>query len=167
MGTAVLLTGSNIGIRERFLHEAKCIIADKAGSITAYSEIYESEPWGFDCEKRFLNMALMIETNLAPLQLLEIIHQIETSMGRIRKNKTYESRTIDIDIIFYDDIIMNTDNLVLPHPHFAERRFAITPVNDICDNWLHPVLKKSVKQMLDECKDKSQVALFTGHVNYY
>lgn len=158
MESVFLLLGSNLGNKNDILQEALHHISLECGSIVSYSKIYSSEPWGFESCNSFLNMAVKLETELSPSILLESILKIETELGRTRVNdKKYHSRTIDIDIIFYGNLIIETDTLVVPHPKMHLRRFVLTPLNDIAPKYIHPVLNRSVKDLLKQCLDKSIV----------
>lgn len=131
------------------------------GEDFCYSSVYETEAWGFDADQQFLNLVLRFHTSLLPEELLEEIHSIEKKLGRIRSNlKTgYESRPIDIDILFWGDKIINTENLVVPHPQLQYRKFVLVPLNEIAADYFHPVLKKHIQQLLLECSDNCNVVL--------
>lgn len=116
------------------------------------SSIYVTEPWGFESEL-FWNQAIIIETELSPLEVLGQTQAIETEMGRVRKSKHYEARTIDIDLLFYDDLELNTPGLTIPHPKMGERKFVLVPLNEIAPDKRHPVTKLSIREMLRICTD--------------
>ncbi len=158
MHTAYLLLGSNLGNKLAQLQNAREQIVAKVGAIVQSSSLYESEPWGFESEEWFVNQVLKVETTLAPEALLAINQQIEQALGRERKQTGhYESRTMDIDILFYDDVILQTDNLTIPHPHLHERRFTLLPLAEIAPSLQHPALKKNIATLLEECGDKGLV----------
>jgi len=150
MARAVLLTGSNMGEKRYLLNRACTLIAKQIGPVVCESSIYESEPWGFQSDETFLNQALLIETKLEPIALLNAIQTIEKELGRKRKEappdevRIYESRPIDIDILFYDDLILNEERLRIPHPLLAEREFVLVPLREILPDYIHPVLQKPV-----------------------
>jgi 2-amino-4-hydroxy-6-hydroxymethyldihydropteridine diphosphokinase len=149
--------GTNLGNRGNNLKEAVARIAENIGPIMKSSSVYETEPWGFQASDEFLNMVVMVETKLTPSGLLGRILMIETLLGRVRDEKQYTSRVIDIDILFYEDQIIDEKSLKIPHPLMHERRFVLVPLCEIDPEMFHPVLKKTVASLLKTCKDKSKV----------
>jgi 2-amino-4-hydroxy-6-hydroxymethyldihydropteridine diphosphokinase len=125
--------------------------------VTSFSHIYETEPWGFESENTFLNIVLKVQTELKPVALLRKIHGIENQLGRVRNDTQYSSRIVDIDILFYNNIIINRKNMQIPHPRVSERRFVLVPLCEIEPDGIHPVLGKSFSNMLDECRDDKKV----------
>ena len=154
MGEAVISLGSNLGDRVFYLNKAINKIDHKLGEIIIKSSIYESEAWGFITENSFLNQIIIIKTNEEPDELLIQLLKIENDLGRVRKTNKYESRPIDLDILFYDDLILSDDHLQLPHPRVQERRFVLEPLQQIIPDFIHPILQKSIKQLYKECTDK-------------
>lgn len=154
---AFLLIGGNLGDRFRMLETALWHIGNKLGKIATVSRVFETAPWGFTHETPFLNQAVEVETSLSPHDLLLGILEIERSMGRVRDGAQWKERIIDIDILFYDNIVLNDKKLRIPHPYLHERRFALEPLADINERIVHPVLRKSVRQMLSECPDRLEV----------
>jgi len=150
--TIYLLLGGNTGDRQHYLDAATSEIETRCGRITAISKYYETAAWGQEDMPPFLNQALAIRTKLAPIALLAEINAIEQELGRERIEK-WGARTIDIDIIFYGDQIIDTPTLTIPHPLLQERRFVLTPLHEIAPQWVHPVFKKTVSVLLAECKD--------------
>jgi 2-amino-4-hydroxy-6-hydroxymethyldihydropteridine diphosphokinase len=143
------------------LQKAKEGIASEIGRISKVSSIYESEPWGFFAENSFLNQVVKVETILNAGQVLETILKIETDLGRERKvNGSYISRIIDIDILFYNDEIINEDKLTVPHPKIAERMFTLLPLSEINKHHVHPGLHKTIQELVAECHDHLQVYLY-------
>lgn len=156
-----LLMGSNLGIPNENLKAASKKIEDQIGKIVAYSSVYETSAWGKTDQPNYLNQALQIETELTPQQVLQEIHAIEMAMGRLRIEK-WEARLIDIDIIYFDDRIIQSENLIVPHPLLAQRRFALVPLVEISDQFVHPVFRKTNQQLLEECSDPLEVNLIKG-----
>lgn len=156
---AALLLGTNLGDREEILTSAREKIETQAGKIIKTSAIYSTAPWGIEDQPDFLNQTLLIETSFNPLQLLETLQPFEHEAGRIRKEK-WGPRLLDIDILYYDNEIIDLPSLKIPHLFMAQRRFTLVPLADISPDWVHPVLKKNVVQLLEECPDKGEVKLF-------
>jgi 2-amino-4-hydroxy-6-hydroxymethyldihydropteridine diphosphokinase len=130
------------------------------GHISSSSSIYTSRPWGFHSEDLFLNQAVVLECDLAPQQLLSAIHSLENDLGRVRgASPGYSSRTIDIDILHWSEGVFYSDDLVIPHPLVHKRRFALTPLNEVGGELVHPVLKKPYSALLEKCEDLSSVAI--------
>lgn len=149
---AYLLLGSNMGDRKSYLERALEEIGRRAGRITAVSSIHSTEPWGNEDQDEFLNQAVEIETESGALELLKSLLLIETGLGRVRDHK-WAPRTIDIDILLYGNEIVSLPELSVPHPYLHERRFALAPLMEIAPDLIHPVLKRSVSQLLRECTD--------------
>lgn len=159
MNEAYLLTGGNIGNRTDFLSKAKEAIKNKCGSILQESSMYETAAWGLQHQKAFLNQVLKIETALNPEDLLTTILQIEEELGRKRELK-YGPRTIDIDILFFNDEVIDRQGLEIPHPQIQNRRFVLVPLNEIASTKTHPVFHKNISQLLAECPDPLAVNKF-------
>ena len=149
--------GTNLGEREENLRKAIKLIEEHIGNITEESSVYETEPWGFKSETSFFNMVLKVDTNLTPSGLLGRILMIEAMMGRLREGQGYKSRIIDIDILFFGSRIFENKVLKIPHPRIQERRFVLVPLSEFAGDLVHPVFKKSIQELLQECKDKSKV----------
>jgi 2-amino-4-hydroxy-6-hydroxymethyldihydropteridine diphosphokinase len=152
--------GTNLGNREKNLSEAISMIRENIGKVVKASSVFESEPWGFQSENKFLNMVVKIETKLSTSGLLGRILMIEAFLGRVRGEKQYSSRVIDIDILFCEDIVIDEESLKIPHPRLHERRFVLIPLCEIDPEFVHPVLKRSLRELLEECGDKCQVSKF-------
>ena len=149
MAIAYLALGTNIGNKRRNMITAAALLAERGGDVLALSGFYETEPWGFQSDNTFLNAALQLETGLPPLELLKATQEIELEMGRTQKsNGAYHDRIIDIDILLYDDLILQTPELTLPHPLMHERQFVMEPLADIAPNVIHPVFKKPVVSLM-------------------
>jgi 2-amino-4-hydroxy-6-hydroxymethyldihydropteridine diphosphokinase len=149
--------GTNLGDRENNLKFAVDKIGEYIGQIVHCSSIYETEPWGFESENQFLNMAVEVKTKLKPSGLLGRLLMIESLLGRLREGKIYASRIIDLDILLYNDQIIETKALVIPHPRMHERKFVLAPLCEIAPEVVHPKLGKDMKSLLKECPDKSKV----------
>lgn len=152
MNNAYLLTGGNLGDRLRNLDQAMDQIRLAGCSIVAASALYETAAWGLEQQPKFLNQALEISTSLHPEELLVQLLAIEERIGRVRKEK-FGPRLIDIDILLYGSLVINTPTLKLPHPELVNRRFALTPLAEIAGALLHPVFNKTINQLLEECTD--------------
>jgi 2-amino-4-hydroxy-6-hydroxymethyldihydropteridine diphosphokinase len=156
MHSAYLLTGSNIGNSLEHLTRACRLIDERAGHVAALSSVYKTAPWGNTEQQDFLNQVMLVETPLEPLVLLETVLQIEQEMGRHRKLK-WGPRIIDIDILFYDHLILDTPALRLPHPFLHLRRFTLMPLNEIAPGLVHPVSGNTVEALLEQCEDLGPV----------
>ena len=155
--TIFLSLGSNEGNRVYYLQKALFLLQEKAGLIRKISPVYESPSWGFDSGD-FLNICLEMETLLNPSDLLETLLEIEQNLGRKRSvEEGYQKRTIDIDILYYDNLVQEDKSLVLPHPGIATRRFVLRPLADIAPQLYHPVLGKDTRNLLQECRDESHL----------
>lgn len=160
MAITYLILGSNMNNRELYINIAIEYIKKNIGIVLNYSHLYETEPWGFDDENFFLNQVLKVETQLSAHQILEKVNALETWMGRVRTNVRYSARQIDVDILFYNNDIMDEPQLTIPHKEIANRKFVLVLLADIAAEYIHPVLQKNVSQLLLECEDKSQVYKF-------
>lgn len=152
MNTAYLLIGGNLGNREENLLQAFSYLNEKCGWVTRSSSLYETAAWGNTDQPSFLNQALVLSTNLNAPQLIRRILKIESQMGRIRKEKL-GPRIIDIDILFFNEEVYDLHFLKIPHPEIQNRRFALVPLAEICPGLIHPVLKKTIQELLQECPD--------------
>jgi 2-amino-4-hydroxy-6-hydroxymethyldihydropteridine diphosphokinase len=154
---AFLGLGTNLGDREANLNKAIELISSTVGKIDSFSDVYETEPWGFQSENKFLNMVIRTRTDLKPPTLLISLLNIEDQLGRIRVRDQYASRTMDIDILLYNNKIINKPGLVIPHPMIRDRKFVLVPLCDIAPEMIHPVLKKTFTTLLQECTDEHKV----------
>ena len=151
----ILSIGTNIGDRKQNIENAIAAL-NEIGIVIAVSPIYSSEPWGFESENGFYNIALILETSLSPLDLLKETQRIEKELGRTTKTTTaYADRVIDIDIIDYDNQIINTQTLTLPHNLMHKRNFVLYPLADIAPEWQHPILKLTALELKKESYDSS------------
>lgn len=161
MNKAYLLTGGNLGDRIQNLATARDHINEQCGTIITASSLYETAAWGNTDQPAFLNQALEILTTLNARQLIRRILKIEKMMGRIRKEK-YGPRIIDIDILLFNNERHNYQFLKLPHPEMQNRRFALLPLSEIAPGIIHPLLYKTITELLKDCKDELQVLRISG-----
>jgi 2-amino-4-hydroxy-6-hydroxymethyldihydropteridine diphosphokinase len=156
MSEVSILLGGNQGDKLKIFSETLKLIGKRVGQIKILSSVYETEPWGFVSDL-FWNQALIVETKLPPEEILTIMLQIENKMGRKRLSKNYEARPIDIDLMFYDDLQIDSPRLTIPHPLIAQRRFMLVPLAEIAPEKVHPVTRLTIKEMLRICPDKLKV----------
>lgn len=159
MSGIYLLLGSNIGRRLKNLDRAKELIVSNGITIKKESQIYETAAWGNEDQEAFLNQVIEIETKKSPQRLLQITQLIENEMGRVRYEK-WGKRLIDIDILYFNDLIFQENDLSLPHPGIADRRFTLVPLVEIASEMVHPVLKKTQAELLSVCEDQLEVSVF-------
>jgi 2-amino-4-hydroxy-6-hydroxymethyldihydropteridine diphosphokinase len=152
MNKAYLLTGGNEGDRDRNLQQAKTNIELICGRLLRVSSLYETAPWGKPGQPDFLNQALLLETKWNPRELMTELLKIEAMGGRMRSGKN-APRLIDIDILFYEELVINEPGLNIPHPRIAERRFVLEPMNEIAPGFVHPIFKKTIQELLKICPD--------------
>lgn len=146
-----LLLGSNLGDKAYHLERAIQEISVKVGKVTKASSVIETEAWGFESDSTFLNQAICIESPFSAIELLDQLQSIEKEIGREKKsNSGYESRIIDIDILFYGSMVVETDRLKIPHPLLQNRFFALRPLAEIAAHLVHPIFNKSIETMLRE-----------------
>ncbi|MDD3406028.1 MAG: 2-amino-4-hydroxy-6-hydroxymethyldihydropteridine diphosphokinase [Sphingobacteriia bacterium] len=159
MAQVFLSLGSNLGDCRNTLSVAIMVIDRKIGRVTAQSALYQAEPWGFSSDHWFYNQVIMVETNDSLWQVFSTIQEIEQNFGRDKKTvaNIYADRMLDIDILAYDQKVINTWELCVPHPKMALRRFILEPLCDIAPTWVHPVLRKPVHMLLLECTDDKKV----------
>lgn len=165
-----ILAGGNLGPVRENLRRAKAMIGERIGQVVRASGLYRSPAWGFESPDPFYNVAWAVETTLEPAAVMTALLEIERQLGRERGDapashaatqapKTYASRPIDLDILFYDDLALSTPFLTLPHPRLPLRRFALVPLHEIAPNLIHPTLNQTISQLLAVCPDKSEVVL--------
>ena len=159
---SLILLGTNLGDREALLTKAIELIGERCGGVVAKSGIYETEPWGFVAENNFLNQIVQIKTELEAHELLKELLSIEAVLGRQRDEnvKGYSSRPMDLDILYYDEEIIDDADLTIPHPRLHMRRFALLPLCDVAADYEHPIFKKNNAVLLEECEDTSEVLRF-------
>ncbi|HXB10702.1 MAG TPA: 2-amino-4-hydroxy-6-hydroxymethyldihydropteridine diphosphokinase [Bacteroidia bacterium] len=160
MNRVFLSLGSNRGNRQEYLQTATNVLEKRVGNLLQVSHIYETEPWKMNDGTNFLNQVILLETSLDAQEIMALIIETETSLGRIRSTSGYEPRTIDIDILFFNEEVIKSPSVTVPHPLISERRFILEPLCELAPNYIHPKLKKSLKQLLADCPDKHTIARF-------
>ena len=153
MSKVYLSIGSNKGNRSVLINKAIDEIDKKVGIIISRSSIYQSKSWGFDSND-FYNLCLLIDTDIMPKSLLINLKKIEKSMGREDIDGSYSDRFIDIDILFYDNITTDSEDLKIPHPKIEIRKFVLVPMLEIADDYVHPILNKTIKELYNDCSDQ-------------
>jgi len=152
MNIIYIQLGSNMGNRKSYIEKSMQQIEQEIGNIICSSKIYESSPWGVSIQNHFLNSVIKIESELSSSILLKKLQEIENNLGRVRKEKWGE-RCVDLDILFYNSEIINTENLKIPHPYIQDRKFVLVPLSEIDTDYNHPVLHKNISSLLKECTD--------------
>jgi 2-amino-4-hydroxy-6-hydroxymethyldihydropteridine diphosphokinase len=147
--------GSNMGDRKEFLKRSIVLLSEECGEIVCESSVYETAPVGFAGDNNFLNKVILIETEHGPRELMKRLLSIERELGRVRDGSGYSSRTIDIDILLYGDEVIDEKNIKVPHPRMHERKFVLQPLHEIAPGLIHPVLNKSIKELLKFCPYKN------------
>ncbi len=155
MAKVTLLTGGNLGDVSRNMSRVFALISNQLGDIKLASKIYESESWGFDSIDIFQNQVLVVYTDLDPLEVLSVTQNIEREFGKIvgavefdeSGNRVYHSREMDIDILFYDDVVIDSDRLVIPHPRLHLRTFVLNPLSEVMGDFVHPILEMSINDI--------------------
>ena len=152
-----LSMGGNLGNKSKIFDSTKRHIEAQIGQLAKISSIYESDSWGFHSRSLFWNQVVLVETRLSPENILTEIRIIEDHFGRRREPGKYRSRKMDLDILFYDDLIFNSEELTIPHPFIAQRNFVLEPLYEIAPEYFHPVLKEKISQIRLNCKDSLKV----------
>ncbi len=160
MSNAYILLGGNLGDRSLILKRAIAMMEEDVGNIEKCSSVYETEPWGYNDDNSYLNQVVILNTELSPKSLLHELLQIESKLGRKRDSSYYASRAIDLDILFYDDLVINMENLIIPHPLLEKRMFTLAPLNEIASELMHPRLKCTIKDLIGICDDKLKVRVY-------
>jgi len=157
MAKLFLLLGGNLGDKAKIFEKARTRLEDELGKIIRHSSVYETEPWGFQSDDLFWNQVIVLETRLSPSEVLKATKAIELELGRIRKAERYSSRMIDIDLLFYDELVFHGSELELPHSRMIDRRFVLEPLAEIAPDMLHPVFRKTIIELLENCTDQLKV----------
>jgi len=158
METVYLSLGSNIGDRKKYLEQSINHL-NEVGEVIEVSSVYQTPPWGVDSQQDYYNMCIAFKTLLSPELLLAEIHRIEHALGRERGEQRWLPRTVDIDIIFYGQRIIDTEDLKVPHPLMQQRKFVLLPLSEIASDMEHPVLHKKIIALLKEVEDDSEIFL--------
>ena len=160
-----LLIGGNVGDRLFYLQKTVDLLSERLGKVIKKSSIYETAAWGFESED-FYNMALVLKTELNPSDCLSITQDIEIEIGRKEKSKIghYSARCMDIDLMFYNQLVYQDERLSIPHPKIQERKFVLIPLNEIMNWYIHPQELKSIGELLSECTDQSEVKKINEHI---
>jgi len=159
-----ILLGGNMGEVKHTMLRAVDMLVEILGNPLVQSGYYQSEPWGFDAKQLFINQVLEFETRLLPLEVLDLTQKVERQCGRLAKtNSGYESRYLDIDLLFVDALVIAHPRLEVPHPRLHLRRFTLLPLAEKWPELIHPLLNLSVAELLKQCSDDSQVSLLSEH----
>ena len=167
MAIVYLSLGSNAGDRVGYVQQAASMLGEiEDTNLVESSSLYETEPWHMKTDNWFVNAVIALSTNLEPEKLLEECHRIENILGRKRGDNStgFKDRTIDIDILFYDDKVITTDELIIPHRFIQRRAFVLVPMLEIAQDFVHPVLKKNISTLFDELESPEQVFLYGTRV---
>lgn len=156
MQRVLLGLGTNLGDKRKNLEIALESISNKIGAITRLSSLYETKAWGVQNQDNYYNLALEVYTEIYPFALIREILEIESSLGRVREKK-WDSRIIDIDILFFENYIINTDHLQLPHPFIEKRNFVLEPLNELVSDLIHPKLRNTIRELKATCLDKNWI----------
>ncbi len=156
---AYLLLGSNLGKSKEILTEAKTVLEENNIKIIESSNLYKTAAWGLTDQPSFLNQVIKIKTELNAFDLLKNTQKIENVFGR-QRNIKFGARTLDIDILYFNDEIINDENLILPHPQIQNRNFTLIPLVEIAGEYIHPILKMTNKKLLEICADNGEVIFF-------
>ncbi|MBL7900777.1 MAG: 2-amino-4-hydroxy-6-hydroxymethyldihydropteridine diphosphokinase [Bacteroidia bacterium] len=159
MNKVFLGLGGNLNDRLGKLEKARELLQKRCGTIFRASGIYETEAWGMSSANRFLNQVIEIHTLLGAEELLDTVLSVETELGRVRSTEQYTDRLIDIDVLFFDDKVIHSEKMKIPHPRLALRKFVLVPLCEIAPELVHPVLKKTMQQLLEDCTDDLNVRL--------
>lgn len=154
MAKVYISLGTNLGNKVINLNNASVEIELNCGNVKQKSSIYSSAPWGFESFNNFLNQVILVESDLSPQRLIEELLKIELRLGRNRKSSQYQDRIIDLDILFYDDIVLSNADLIIPHPKLHERNFILEPMRELSPQLNHPVLGKSIEKLALASGDK-------------
>ena len=157
----LLLLGTNLGDKLANIEVSTMEIETAIGQLLKKSSVYKSPAWGFNSSSYFLNQVVLINTKLNPFQLLNALQKIEIKLGRkVKSQESYQDRLIDIDILFFENQIVNKPELIIPHPEIENRRFTLLPLQELVGNYIHPIKNKSIIDITKECDDDSDVSIY-------
>lgn len=151
--SVVLSLGGNIGDVKDVFEVAINHLKKRVGALALSSSLYKTKAWGVENQPDFLNQVVVLDTILSPVQVLNSCLEIEDELGRIRKEKWHE-RVIDIDVLFCEDLIINSEHLILPHPYIQDRNFILYPLAEILPNFIHPRYQKTLLELKNNCQDE-------------
>jgi 2-amino-4-hydroxy-6-hydroxymethyldihydropteridine diphosphokinase len=158
VNSVYIIIGGNLGNKSKNLEIAHRFINLEIGEIERESGIYETEPWGFEDSRNFFNQVIKIKTQLSPSEILERIKKIESRFGRSTgQSIKYQSRQMDMDILFFNDNIIKLPGLTIPHPRLHERNFVLAPLCELAADFVHPVFNQTIRQLRSQCKDKKWI----------
>ncbi len=158
MGRLIILLGGNQGNIIETIGAVTTKLENKLGTVTESSGYYESEPWGFESKYNFINQVVEVDCSMPATEVIKTTQGIEREFGRVKKSGTgYSSRPIDIDILFFDNIIVDSTELTIPHPRLHERMFTLLPLSEKWTDFMHPVKNRTIQQLMEECEDKGWV----------
>ena len=153
----ILSLGGNLGKKSQIFSDTYRLIEKNIGIITRLSSIYQTPPWGFKSKRDFWNQITIVSTGLDPNQILNQIGEIESHFGRARRQGKYLSRKMDIYILFYDNLVYESENLTIPHPQIENRKFVLVPLSELNPGYIHPKSGISIAKMLELCNDMSEI----------
>ncbi|HIJ59764.1 MAG TPA: 2-amino-4-hydroxy-6-hydroxymethyldihydropteridine diphosphokinase [Nitrospirae bacterium] len=162
MTLIALSIGSNLGKREENINKAIKMLSERGVIVQEVSSFYETEPWGYKDQPAFINIAVKAKTSLSPQKLLDVVKSIELKLGR-EKNFKWGPRLIDIDIIFYNDLIIDNDEIKIPHPLMQEREFVLKPLVEIMPHMVHPLFQRNIETLLNEFKGGIEIGKNNKH----
>jgi 2-amino-4-hydroxy-6-hydroxymethyldihydropteridine diphosphokinase len=157
MAIVGLILGSNLDGRNEYLKTAIRLLELNVGKVVKQSSLYKSPPWGYDSQNDYLNQVLILETQLDKMDVLNKNLLIEKTLGRERSENGYTDRTIDIDILYFNEEVFQNERLILPHPRLHLRKFCLMPLAEVEPNWSHPGMDISIKELISLCKDSSEL----------
>ena len=156
MAKVFILLGGNVGDKSKIIAKTRKLIEERIGDILEMSSVYATESWGFESDL-FWNQVILVESKLNPFEILGFTQHIEKELGRTRNSTGYEARIIDIDLLFYENLLINTPELTIPHPKIGERKFVLIPLNELDPDKCHPVTGIKIAEMLKQCQDPLKV----------